>query len=123
MITNIDELAILDMEHLAKYTLGDEALEKEILQLFLDQSKLYLERLTTPGHEKEWYDAAHSLKGSARAIGAFKVGKRAEQLERIVEPLHESARCAILVLLQSDLEKTKAEILNHIDYVSSAVFI
>ena len=73
MNTKPEEALLLDTEHLKKYTLGDHALESEVLQMFLDQSKLYIKRLAIPQNAKDWGEAAHSLKGSASAVGAFKI--------------------------------------------------
>lgn len=91
--------------------------------MFIDQSTLYLERLKSPKSPKDWFEAAHSLKGSARGIGAFAVGNRAAQLEQTDEPLNESVRTAILSLLASDLEKTKIAIMRHLDVSDDAVLI
>lgn len=123
MASIIDDLALLDTEHLGKYTRGDHKLESEILQMFVDQSVLYVERLRSPSSTKDWREATHSLKGCARGIGAFKVGMRAEQLEKIEEPLQGSVRTAILALLQRDLEETKTAILAHLQLTKPAVFI
>jgi hypothetical protein len=35
----------VDLKHLSRYTLGERALEREILELFCTQSAIYLERL------------------------------------------------------------------------------
>ena len=64
----------VDLVHLSRYTLGERALEREVLELFCSQSFVYLERLRTAGSHKDWKDAAHSLKGSATAIGAQRRG-------------------------------------------------
>lgn len=56
----------LDLVHLAKYTFGDRGLECELLGLFRSQAGIYVSRLETAANAKEWRDAAHSLKGSAR---------------------------------------------------------
>lgn len=65
----------LDHAHLARYTLGDRALELEILDLFLDQAPQTLDRLkgiaaTHPFDPKGWVAGCHTIKGSARAVGA-----------------------------------------------------
>ena len=71
----------VDFEHLARYTLGEEALEREVLELFCKQSVLYLEQLRAATSDTDWKLAAHSLKGSARAIGAWSVAQAAERAE------------------------------------------
>jgi HPt (histidine-containing phosphotransfer) domain-containing protein len=73
----------VDLVQLSRYTLGDRALEREILDLFRTQSKIYVERLRAAVSEKEWQDAAHSLKGSAKAVGAWRVAACAEGAEAL----------------------------------------
>jgi HPt (histidine-containing phosphotransfer) domain-containing protein len=71
------------VEHLGRYTLGDKTLEKEILGLFLTQMPDLLASLRKAQSEREWKMAAHSLKGAARAIGAWQMASAAEDAERI----------------------------------------
>lgn len=71
----------VDLVHLARYTLGNRALELEVLQLFAAQAPSLLERLRLAADERAWHEAAHALKGSARAIGAWPLGKAAETAE------------------------------------------
>lgn len=73
----------VDLVHLSKYTLGDASLEGELLRLFQTQAVLYRDRLEQAVDPKDWSDAAHSLKGSARAIGAWALGDMAAQAEKI----------------------------------------
>jgi HPt (histidine-containing phosphotransfer) domain-containing protein len=71
----------VDLVHLSRYTLGDRALEREVLELFCAQSSIFLESLCAAGSDKEWKEAAHSLKGSASAIGAWRAAAAAERAE------------------------------------------
>ena len=73
----------VDLVHLSRYTLGDLALEREVLRLFCTQSFLCLDQLRVAQSGKDCIDAAHSLKGSARAIGAWGVADSAERAERL----------------------------------------
>jgi HPt (histidine-containing phosphotransfer) domain-containing protein len=73
----------VDLVHLSRYTLGERALEREVLELFCAQSAIYVERLRAASSDKEWKDAAHSLKGSAKAIGAWRVAALAERAETL----------------------------------------
>jgi HPt (histidine-containing phosphotransfer) domain-containing protein len=69
----------IDFEHLSRMTLGDPVLECEVLTMFVTQSaKLFDELATLP---PEAGSLAHTLKGSARAIGAFAVAEAAARLE------------------------------------------
>jgi len=74
-----DDRAI-DLVHLARTTMGDRSLEREVLQLFDRQSSLLIARMRTaaPGGVST---LAHTLKGSARGIGAWRVARAAEALE------------------------------------------
>lgn len=73
----------VDLVHLSKYTLGNRSLENELLGLFRNQADVYLARLDEAGDDKEWRDAAHSLKGSARGLGAWALGDLAEEAEKM----------------------------------------
>jgi HPt (histidine-containing phosphotransfer) domain-containing protein len=69
----------IDFEHLSRMTLGDPALESEVLTMFAAQSARLLDELATLPPEAG--ALAHTLKGSARAIGAFEVAEAASCLE------------------------------------------
>lgn len=73
----------IDHAHLARYTFGNQALEIEVLRLFADQAPVTLEQLREARSGKAWRDVAHTLKGSARAVGAFEVACRAEKAEAL----------------------------------------
>lgn len=76
----------VDLVHLAKYTLGDRSAEREILELFARQSDLCLKRLRSAETNKAWEDAAHTILGSARGVGAWRVAKCAAAVQNI-EPI------------------------------------
>ena len=69
----------IDFEHLSRMTLGDPALECEVLTMFVAQSARLVDQLS--GLPPEAGNIAHTLKGSARAIGAFAVAEAASGLE------------------------------------------
>jgi HPt (histidine-containing phosphotransfer) domain-containing protein len=70
----------LDLDHLARMTLGERELEREVLTLFAQQSMDLLARLEKL--PREGASLAHTLKGSARGIGAFAVAEAADNLEQ-----------------------------------------
>jgi len=70
----------IDLVHLARTTLGDRSLEREVLQLFDRQSALLIARLRDAGPDGVAI-IAHTLKGSARGIGAWRVARAAEAVE------------------------------------------
>jgi HPt (histidine-containing phosphotransfer) domain-containing protein len=69
----------IDFEHLQRMTLGDASLEQEVLAMFAAQSAKLIGTLATLPAEAG--ALVHTLKGSARAIGAFGVGEAAARLE------------------------------------------
>jgi HPt (histidine-containing phosphotransfer) domain-containing protein len=61
---------VIDASHLERMTLGDRRLEREVLELFVRQTAMMLNRIA--GAEPPMAAAAaHTLKGSARGIGAW----------------------------------------------------
>ena len=70
----------IDLVHLARTTLGDRGLEREVLQLFDRQSALLIARLRNAGPDGVAM-IAHTMKGSARGIGAWRVARAAEAVE------------------------------------------
>jgi len=69
----------IDLDHLQRMTLGDAGLEREVLAMFSAQAASLIGALATLPPEAG--ALAHTLKGSARAIGAFAVAAAAEDLE------------------------------------------
>jgi HPt (histidine-containing phosphotransfer) domain-containing protein len=72
----------IDLEHLQRTTLGDANLEREVLGMFAKQAGRLVGALAALPPEAN--ALAHTLKGSARAIGAFGVADRAEGLEAVI---------------------------------------
>jgi HPt (histidine-containing phosphotransfer) domain-containing protein len=70
----------IDLVHLARTTLGDRSLEREVLHLFDRQSTLLIARMRTAA-PSGIATLAHTLKGSALGIGAWRVARAAEALE------------------------------------------
>jgi HPt (histidine-containing phosphotransfer) domain-containing protein len=71
----------IDRGQLARMTLGDRSLEREVLQLFDRQAGLLLARMQS-GEPSAVATLAHTLKGSAAGIGATAVVHSAEAVER-----------------------------------------
>jgi HPt (histidine-containing phosphotransfer) domain-containing protein len=73
----------VDLVHLSRYTLGERDLEREVLELFCTQATIYIERLRLARSDQDWREAAHSLKGSAQAIGAWPAATAAARAEML----------------------------------------
>jgi hypothetical protein len=70
----------IDVKHLARMTLGDSSLEREVLQLFDRQAEMLLARMQNAAPAAAAAHA-HTLKGSSSGIGAWKVARAAEIVE------------------------------------------
>lgn len=73
----------IDVEHLFRMTLGDHHLEREVLQLFDHQAGMLIERIAQFERSELGIVAAsaHTMKGSARGIGAWQLARAAEAVE------------------------------------------
>jgi HPt (histidine-containing phosphotransfer) domain-containing protein len=69
----------VDLDHLKRMTLGELQVEREVLELFLRQSSRLIDALAGPSAEAG--ALAHTLKGSAQAIGAFRLADAAAAVE------------------------------------------
>jgi HPt (histidine-containing phosphotransfer) domain-containing protein len=98
----------IDFEHLFRMTLGDHGLEREVLQLFDRQAGMLMERISRsePGIVAA---AAHTIKGSARGIGAWQLARAADAVE--------SAALSV----QSDLPKAIRALAVCVDEAKAAI--
>lgn len=95
--------APIDFEHLSKYTLNDRALEAEILDLFVEQLPQSLMRLQEARSLTEWRSAAHTIKGSARAVGAAQLADAAAAAEAM--PLTADCRSDLIERVVREIER------------------
>src|SRR5215813_12014654 len=70
----------IDLAHLARMSLGDRALEREVLALFERQIDLLIGRISQ-ADPSDLVALAHTLKGSARGVGAWPLARAAETVE------------------------------------------
>ncbi|PLX45316.1 MAG: Hpt domain-containing protein [Hyphomicrobiales bacterium] len=73
----------VDLVHLSRFTMGNRDLEREVLSLFRKQSALFIDRMRQAEDDQAWREAAHTMKGSARGIGAWAVGDAAQDAEQL----------------------------------------
>lgn len=98
----------IDRAHLARYSLGSPTLEREILGLFLAQLPLSIEQLRFAATDREWQVAAHTIKGSARAVGAWQVARLALEAEQTSGAADEEERDRLLYALEDACEVVQA---------------
>lgn len=76
----------IDLAHLARYTGGEHTLNAEILRLFDGQITAMVEDLRgvlAQRDAKRWKEIAHTIKGAARGVGAFRMGEAAAAAEPV----------------------------------------
>jgi HPt (histidine-containing phosphotransfer) domain-containing protein len=95
----------IDIAHLRRMTLGDDGLEREVLAMFAGQAVRLIGVLAAlPADAAE---LAHTLNGSARAIGAFGVADAAEAFEAA---LHEGEPSQAMAALQHAVAEARGAI-------------
>lgn len=102
--------APVDHAYLARFTLGNAALEREVLDLFAEHAPTYLLQLMAAESDRAWYEAAHTLKGSARAVGALDVAAAAERAETARGVDDPGERAVVIDALASALDEVRAYI-------------
>jgi HPt (histidine-containing phosphotransfer) domain-containing protein len=108
----------VDLVHLARYTGGDQALNAEVLQLFVNQAGELVRRMDgvlQTGDVKTWKEVAHSLKGAARGIGAFAMANAAEACEPIDPASDANGAAGALRVLKTDSDAVKIFIDAYLD--------
>jgi HPt (histidine-containing phosphotransfer) domain-containing protein len=99
----------IDLAHLSRMTLGEKSLEAEVLALFDRQAGILLGRMrqARPAAVGAF---AHTLKGSARGIGAWQVAAAAETLERLAAEPSPGDLADVLDRLADAVDEARAAI-------------
>lgn len=74
----------IDFEHLKRYVGDDTALMAEVFNLFKNQVDLWIPQLRSDLNDENWSMMAHSLKGTAHAIGALELAEDCEKAEALI---------------------------------------
>ncbi len=74
----------IDFDHLNQYVDGDIALTAEVFGLFQHQVEMWGRMLTVDADDEIWESVTHSLKGTAKAVGAVKLAELCERAEILV---------------------------------------
>lgn len=99
----------IDLVHLSHMTLGDRALERDVLVLFERQIQILMGRIEIgPGPVAA--AAAHTLMGSARGIGAFPLAQAAAEVEDAAARGDTAAQNAGVDRLRAAIRDANAEI-------------
>ena len=76
--------AEIDFEHLKQYVGDDTALTQEVFGLFKHQVDMWVKGLDPQADDQIWSGVMHSLKGTARAVGAKNLADLCEKGEAMV---------------------------------------
>ncbi len=74
----------IDFDHLNQYVGGDASLTAEVFSLFKNQVDMLEKKLTPDVDDEVWAHITHSLKGTARAVGAVRLAAICERAEGLV---------------------------------------
>ena len=72
----------IDLAFLSAQTMGDASLEMDILNLFVGQAPEFTASVEKASGAAEVSRTAHTLKGAARSIGAFRLAELASNAEK-----------------------------------------
>lgn len=99
---------ILDRDFLRRAAYDDVALMQEVLGLFRNQIDVWAP-FFDPGHDAAmWRNAAHSLKGSARGVGAVALARSCEQFEQLTLAPEPPGPVSIALSMQEIREQIEA---------------
>lgn len=108
----------IDWAHLSRFTLNDKQLENEVLGLFAMDAPRYLAKMLAARVPKDWIEAAHTLKGSARAVGAWNVAECAEALQLNAQlTAGDHAELAVSRSMTDSLERLHRAVLGTVAYI------
>ena len=106
----------IDLDHLARYTGGEKALNSEILRLFDSQVTDMVGQLNAVlavRDARRWREIAHTIKGAARGVGAFGMGDAAAAAEP-VDPANEERAKAAIKNLENEALNVRGFIQNYL---------
>jgi hypothetical protein len=103
----VDQL--IDLDHLGRMTFGEQRLECEVLQLFDQQAGMLLERMTVEP-PRIVAALAHTMIGSARGIGAWKLAAAAEAVQCLADRQGPATLTAAMNRLSAAVAETQSAI-------------
>jgi HPt (histidine-containing phosphotransfer) domain-containing protein len=109
----------LDLCHLERNTLGNAEVAREVLTLFERQASRVIREIECASSRTRLAALAHSLKGSARGVGASKVAAASEDLERAAEVRDSHALKQTIATLAAALEEARRAIDLHFSQIAS----
>jgi len=102
----------IDFEHLNQYVAGDPELTREVFGLFRNQVDMWGRGLTADADDEIWASVTHSLKGSARAVGAVRLAEACEKAESLIgDDRRPGAREVAVETIEAQISQVLSEIM------------
>lgn len=83
-MSSINPDTAINFQHLRQYVGDDASLTAEVFGLFRHQTEMWCKALNAKSDDETWLSVTHSLKGSARAVGACGLADACESAEQLV---------------------------------------
>ena len=103
---------VFDLDYLRRQTAGDQVLERDLVALFEAQCARLAPAVRQGGSSVQRADAAHTLKGSAKAIGAWRLASVADRLETDLRNA-EAGADSLIAILDETIEATRRALAKH----------
>ena len=101
----------IDFNHLNQYVDGDPELTREVFGLFRNQVEMWGRGLIADADDDLWSSVTHSLKGSARAVGAVGLAEACEKAEGLTgDDRRPGAREVAVEVLEARISQVLSEI-------------
>lgn len=101
----------VNFDHLNQYVGGDIPLTKEVFGLFKNQVDMWSKALIADADDSIWAGLTHSLKGTARAIGAARLADVCENAEELIgENARPAARQVAVEQIENRISRAMIEI-------------
>ncbi len=101
----------IDFDHLNQYVGGDISLTKEIFSLFKNQIDMWSRSFKPDTPDDVWSAMTHSLKGTARAVGAMRLAEICQTAEGLIgDNNRPGAREVIVEKMESAISRVTIEI-------------
>ena len=104
-----DLTGAVDFNYLEGFAAGDTAVVEEVLGLFREQAALWLRLLDPSAQGGAWRDAAHTIKGAARSIGAGALAEACAAAE-LADAAAPSDKTALLDKVRDAMDLVLADI-------------
>lgn len=101
---------LLDLQHLARQTLGIATLRSEVLGMFETELAGFAEALRAAPDARTWQRLAHTMKGVSMNLGAFALADQCRAIERLDLAPGSAARAETIEGIAAGIARTRMAI-------------